>query len=84
VCASQNLIYAGNTSFFPFMTEIKKVLNLKLNKYLNQKFTFSYIQIEEIAVQNCLNNACNDSNQVVMALNSISIDLWKKLVNFYQ
>lgn len=37
--------------------------------------TFSYIQIEEIAVQDSLNDTSKDGNQVVVAFTHISVDL---------
>jgi hypothetical protein len=47
--------------------------------------TFRYIQIEEIAVQNCLNDASNDCNQVIMTFRHVSVDLEDKslVINEY-
>jgi hypothetical protein len=67
-------VYAGSWSFFPFKTEMRNNLATVVGGDATL-LTFSYIQIEEIAIQDGLNDASDDGNQIVMAFSHVPVDL---------
>lgn len=61
--------------------EIEEILvKLKSGEVKSELHTFSYVQIEEIAIQNSLDDASDDCNQVVVTFSHISVNLEKEIL----
>ena len=71
-------VYAGSCSFFPLRTGQKKGLKKRnASSQINSKLgflTFGYIEVEEVAVQDSLNDASNYGDPILEALAIVTVD----------